>query len=189
MLENTAFVTGVLSQIKLEDKGTWIKGSALLKQPGLDLWIEIKGLDKADRAMRDLPLMDGQHVLVRGRLSSFTMQAKPPTYPNARVFYTFAVPKSSIEKVNPTQPEVNSCLFVGGTVNKAENNSTGVCFAEVSLPYRDVKNKVFKDYLARVRCPEGTSVVEGEKISMTGTITVSNKKLMLHGQTLHHQLV
>jgi len=188
VLENTAFVTGVLSHIKLEDKGTWIKGSALLKQPGLDLWIEIKGVEKADRAVQSLPELDGQRVLVRGRLSSFVMKANPPNYPNSRVFYTFAVPKSSIEKIDDAQADVNWGSFVGGTVNKAESNSTGICFAEVALPYRDVKNKVFKDYLARVRCPEGITVTEGEKISMTGTISVSNKKLMLNGQTLHRQL-
>lgn len=185
MNENTAFLTGTLSHIKIEDKGTWLKGSALLKGADVDLWIEIKSLAKGDRAIQTLPQLEGQRVLVRGRLSSYTMKAKPPQYPNDRTFYQFAVPKNSIQPISDG-PDVNRCAFIG-KVLEARQNEAGTWFAEMALPYRDVKNNTFREYLARVRFGDRV-ITKGDQLFVEGRVQVVNKAVLVDAQIVAQEV-
>jgi hypothetical protein len=170
MIKNELVLSGTVEVVKIEThpKG-WINGKMKLKTESGDHWISIKGLTAGHRAMQLLPELKGKHVMIDGRLSSWTAKARPPEYPDARTFYEIAMGKNGYMFMAEGQEPVNRTAF-GGKVQRTDTDKTGVLYAEVGIPYKNPKTEQYGSYYARVRCPSGVSLDEGEEIYIEGTI-------------------
>jgi len=177
MLENLVLLTGTVAHVSIKPKSTWVQGSFKLDCGDFQTWIEIKGLNPADRAIQMLEGLKDQQIILRGRFTSYVMKANPPEYPNETKRYQISVSKGAIDLVDG-EVGVNYCMF-SGVVHEARETGAGVLFAEVGITYHNPSNDTYGTYITRIQCPTGTVLEPKEKIVVIGTIAEGDAKGML----------
>mgnify|MGYP001569012708 CR=1 FL=1 len=179
MLENLVLLTGTVLHVSIKPKTNWVQASFKLECGGFQVWVEVKGLSLADRAIQMLEGLKEQHVIIRGRLASYVMKANPPDYPTETKRYQIAVSKGGIDLASLAT--INYCMF-GGTI-LAVKTAAGVTFAEVGIPYHNPTTDEYGTYLARVRCAESITPIPKpeDKVVVIGTVVEGDAKgILIH---------
>lgn len=184
MLDNEVRLGGTVERVTVSPQKDWVNGSLKLKTPTVELWVKVAGLSVGDKALERLEKLPGAAIVIRGRMSSYDLKAKPPDYPVGRTVWELSMGKDGYLLSRPESAgQINLAFFVC-KVRRQKVGDDGRLRVEVGIRYARPKTNDFGTHSARVRCPEGTVLVDEQEIFVHGRLQVDTLGALVDADTI-----
>ena len=174
---NDVTLIGKIEIVKIQDRGNWVTCGILIKNDlGLDMWFDVKGVNKTGKEMEWLPKLQGHYCLVAARFTSYQNK-------NGDTVFGVSASKNGLKRL--AEDKAKSLLDLGwsgvsklsGKVEGSKANDQGEHFLKLGIGYVIPNAKEgspnFGTYYVRVRCPKDFAAErhgEGSYVSVFGDL-------------------
>lgn len=190
MLDNEVRIGGVVKWVNIKPAKSWVKGTLKLQRPDFIVPVKVSSLQPGDRAVQQLQELKGKAIVIRGRLSSYVLRAKPPEYPKARTVYEVGMGKTQWLLARPDHAHTMNLAVCVCKVAETRVDSTGRLRALVNVRYTKPSNETggrpqYGSYIARVACPPGIEQLNtDEEIFVAGVVDHDSLGILVNAHTL-----
>lgn len=180
---NSATLVGKVEVVSTKEMGqgakTWINcGIKIKNDKGLDLWFDVRGVNKAGKEMEWLPKLKDKYLFVDGRLTSYQNKED-------QTVYGISASKGGLHRISEsdvdylTETGHGGIARLSGKIESVKSNPNGDYFIKVGIRYMKPKDNDFGYYYTRIQCPKDfqpEQFGEGSYITVFGYVSMGPDK-------------
>lgn len=175
MLDNEARLGGVVTWVRIKPAKSWVNCTLKLQHGDTKHSVKVSGINLGDRVIERIENLKGKAIIIRGRMGSYTLKARPPEYPKDRVVFELGMGKNAYFMAQEQYAQQVNQAFFCCKVQKSKTDSDNRLRALVKIRYAKPDSKEFGTYSARVRCPEGIEELGvDEEVWVTGRLVLDD---------------